>query len=108
MENPSNHEENLLSNKLKSEQESKYKNKIIQLNNLNNNNSSGQMKESINSERQNLELRKDTLRKNEVSTKIIEDNAIERGRKEIIKNNISYLREHNLKEEGLKYIEKEL
>ena len=105
MENPSNHEENLLSNKLKSEQESLYKNKIVELNHLNNNNIFGQMKESINSERQIIEQRKEILRKNEVSNKIIEDNAIEKGRKEIIKNNITFLRERNLNEEGLKYIE---
>ena len=104
MENPSNHVDKLISNKLTTQQENLYKEEINKLNQLINNNISGTYKNSIKSEREKIENMKKVLKSNEKSNRENEDKKIEKQRQEIIKLNIDYLREHKINEEVLNYL----
>ena len=108
MENPENHVDKLISNKLTPQQENLYLEEKKKLNQLINNGISGAVKNSIRSERENIETMKNVLISKEKSIREIEDLAIEKGRQEIIKINIDYLKEHKMNEEGINYINKTL
>lgn len=108
METPSNHEKDLIYNKLTEKKEEEYKREISNLNRLIKNDISKTEEYRINNERKIILDKKEKYIKNEKVSMDCTNEAIENGRKRIFELSIGFLENDKRNKENIKTLKKML
>ena len=104
METASNHEGDLIYNKLKSNKEEEYKREILKFNTLIRTDITRIEEKLIGEERKAIKENKEKAKVNEDFSRSCIDLAIENGRKEILKLTIGFLDKYKLNQESISYL----
>ena len=104
METASNHENNLIYNKLKSNKEEEYKREILKLNNLIRTDITRIEEKRIGEERKVIKENKEKYKDSVDISRSCTDLAIENGRKEIFKLTIGFLDKYKLNQHSIDYL----
>ena len=106
MEEENNHEENLICNKLKNDEEEEYNRKFSALNRLIKEDTSKNDEKQIIAERNFIKENKAKCNINEEISLKCTDEAIEKGRSRILKLTIGFLEDNRRSEENIRYLKK--
>ena len=104
MENPNNHENELICNKLKGDKEAEYIKEIANLNNLAKNSTYKLYWDSIQKEREAIGKTRKQLREAEKIDQIVVNHAIERGRKTILGECIDIIKDNETYKQGIDFL----
>lgn len=106
IEDENNHEDGLISNKLKENKEEEYNRECSHLNLLIKQDFTRQQEMQIKQERNFIKKRKDNYKENEEIYLNCIDKAIEKGRKKILELTIRFLQNNNKNQEDIQYLQK--